>query len=295
MAVSGASAVASPDRVVFESGEICVGRFRCAPGHPLFRNSGPSSHYCFVFPRTAVIIRHGDTRIVADPNIVTLYNREQEYEREALGGRGDECEWYGVSPGLLREALAARDPRAADEERRPIRFTHAPVDASVYLAQRQLYRQVMAGTADTLYVEETVVALLDAVLASAYRASRRYALPAARVRDLVHDAQCLLDEHVAEPLGLAGIARLAGASMFHLCRCFRLMTGRTLHEYRTELRLRHSLEALEAGDPDLTRVALDGGFSSHSHFTAAFRRTFGTTPSRVRSSLAAGRTARIHR
>jgi AraC-like DNA-binding protein len=282
--MSNPSLAGSPDRIVFETGEVCVGAFRCATDHPLFRNSGPSSHDCFVFPRTAVVIRHGDTRIVADPNIVTLYNRAQEYEREPLSERGDQCEWYGVSRALVREALTARDPRAADAPR-PIRFTHAPVEASVYLAQRQLYRRVLAGRADTLYVEETVVALLDAVLASAYGSRRTREAPARRTRDLVHDAQCVLDRHVAQPLGLADVARMAGTSMFHLCRCFRLQTGMTLHEYRTQLRLRGSLEALEAGDPDLTRVALDGGFSSHSHFTEAFRRRFGSTPSRIRDSL----------
>jgi len=278
----------SPDRIVFESGDVCVGAFRCATDHPLFRNSGPSSHYCFVFPRTAVIIRHGNTRIVADPNIVTLYNRAQEYGREPLSDRGDNCEWYGVSPRLLREALSARDPRAANEEQRPIRFTHASIDAAVYLAQRQLYRRVVAGDAEALCVEETVVALLDAVLASAYGSRGPDETSGRRIRDLVHDVQCVLDRHVAEPLGLADIARLTDTSMFHLCRCFRLVTGMTLHEYRTQLRLRGSLEALEAGDPDLTRVALDGGFSSHSHFTAAFRRAFGATPSWIRAYLREG-------
>ena len=281
----GETSSSGPDRIVFDSGAVCVGEFRCATDHPLFRNSGPCSHYCFVFPRTAVIIRHANARIVADPTVATLYNRAQEYEREPLSPRGDACEWYGVSPALLRDALAGRDPRAADEERRPIRFTHAPIDARLYLAQRQLFRRVKHCAADRLYVEETVVGLLDAVLASAYGTGARATLPAARSRDLVHDTQCVLDRRAAEPLGLADIAQAVGASMFHLCRCFRAGTGLTLHEYRTQLRLRGALEALESGDCDLTRLALDSGFSSHSHFTAAFRRAFGDTPSRVRSAL----------
>jgi methylphosphotriester-DNA--protein-cysteine methyltransferase len=41
---------------------------------------------------------------------------------------------------------------------------------------------------------------------------------------------------------LADIAETVGASMFHLCRCFRAGTGLTLHEYRTQLRLRGALE-----------------------------------------------------
>ena len=63
-----------------------------------------------------------------------------------------------------------------------------------------------------------------------------------------------------------------------LCRLFRRHTGMTLHEYRTELRLRDALDRLASRRGDLTRIALDLGFSSHSHFTAAFRRAFGMTP-----------------
>jgi AraC-like DNA-binding protein len=35
---------------------------------------------------------------------------------------------------------------------------------------------------------------------------------------------------------------------------------------------------------DLTALALDLGFSSHAHFTSAFRQTYGRTPSEFRRS-----------
>jgi AraC-like DNA-binding protein len=54
-----------------------------------------------------------------------------------------------------------------------------------------------------------------------------------------------------------------------------------LHQYLTQLRLAHALDALPSTS-DLTQLALDVGFSSHSHFTSRFRRAFGTTPSRFR-------------
>jgi AraC-like DNA-binding protein len=46
-----------------------------------------------------------------------------------------------------------------------------------------------------------------------------------------------------------------------------------------------ALERLDAGERDLTRLALDLGYSSHSHFTDAFRRSFGVTPSTARKLL----------
>jgi AraC-like DNA-binding protein len=72
-------------------------------------------------------------------------------------------------------------------------------------------------------------------------------------------------------------------SPFHLARAFRRHTGYTLHEYRTHLRLRAVVERLEHGDEDLAAIARHVGFSSHSHLTATFRRTFGVPPSVVRT------------
>ena len=57
------------------------------------------------------------------------------------------------------------------------------------------------------------------------------------------------------------------------------------------VRLRASLDRVAAGE-DLSALAFDLGFSSHSHFSASFRRAFGVTPSRVRG-LARARLAAL--
>jgi AraC-like DNA-binding protein len=38
----------------------------------------------------------------------------------------------------------------------------------------------------------------------------------------------------------------------------------------------------------ITDLALDLGFSSHSHFTSVFRKAFGMTPSQYRAGMPAG-------
>ncbi|WP_425438484.1 helix-turn-helix domain-containing protein [Rhodospira trueperi] len=35
----------------------------------------------------------------------------------------------------------------------------------------------------------------------------------------------------------------------------------------------------------ITEIALEGGYSSHGHFTGAFRKATGTTPTRFRRDL----------
>jgi AraC-like DNA-binding protein len=50
------------------------------------------------------------------------------------------------------------------------------------------------------------------------------------------------------------------------------------------LRLARALDLLSQYD-DLTSLSMDLGFSSHSHFTAAFRHAYGRTPAAFQRSV----------
>lgn len=278
------------DVVVFASPLLRVGRWRCPADHPHFLDSGPASDALFVFPRQSVWIQHAGGRpFVADPNTVTYYNKGQRYRRQRLSELGDHGEWYAVAPEAIADTLAACEPAAIDRHDVPFRFTHGPSDAESYLRQRLVFEHVSREPApDQLFVEEAVLSVLGAVTRLAYR---RDAQPTVRARrrhgdvDAVEAARDLIARRYRENLSLSEIAREVESSVFHLSRVFHARTGFTLHAYRNQLRLRAALESLAERHADLTGIALDLGFSSHSHFTETFRRTFGRTPSSVRRSL----------
>jgi AraC family transcriptional regulator len=97
--------------------------------------------------------------------------------------------------------------------------------------------------------------------------------------------QRVLDRMQAEfslDLDLATLAAESGYSRAHFLRMFRLATGETPHHYLQRLRLEHACRQLAETPASLIEVALECGFSSHSHFTNLFRETFGMTPSRYR-------------
>lgn len=288
------------DRILFEADSITVGAFRCTPGDPRFRDSGPARQFCFVFPRTAVVIQHeGERAFLADPTIVTFYNRGQAYERRAVSSAGDRCDWFGVAPDLLRDTLRRFDPAAADDAQRLLQFTHSRSRPATYFRQRVLVSALVSHEpVETLYLEESVLELLDEVVGAFYGRVLvpRAASGAARSRreDLVLAARALLQARIGDALTLRMLARALDTSPYHLCRTFRAITGTTLHAYRNDLRLRASLERLAEPGIDITDLALDLGFSSHSHFTAAFRRAFGQAPSAARRALR-GNTTRSRR
>lgn len=278
------------DVALFRSPILQVGRFRCPAGHPHFHNSGPAAEHLFVFPRDGVWICHeGAPAFVADPNTVTYYNRGQRYTRRQLSDWGDRCDWFAVDAAALADTLAGCDESAADRPDDPFLFTHGPSDQHSYLRQRAVFAHVSReARPDRLFVEETALSVLGSVAALAYERHglrpRRTALPRRDV-EASEAARDVLARRFAEDLSLADIAAEVGLSVYHLARVFRQRTGFSLHAYRTQLRLRTALERLADPDCDLVDIALDLGFSSHSHFTAVFRRAFGETPSAVRASL----------
>ncbi len=275
------------DETVFETPIARMGRFRCAVSDARFRDTGPTQNWLVAFPRSAVKIRHAGSReFVADPTISTIYNCGQEYTRAPLSSDGDRSEWFAVAPHVATEIVSRFDPRAGDRADRPYTHEFAPVDAALYLAQRTLYSRLIRGLVDTLEAEEAIVGLVAGVLRRAYE--QRPASPSRSSeahRDLVERARAVLLNSLTEKLTLSSLAKSLGVSEFHLCRVFHESTGMTLHGFRTEVRLRRGLEMLGDSTSDLSRIALDLGFSSHSHFSDTVRRQFGHAPSTIRKFL----------
>ena len=72
-------------------------------------------------------------------------------------------------------------------------------------------------------------------------------------------------------------------SPYYLSRVFRAEARVPLHSYLNRLRLRASLEFLLRFPKEaLSEIALEHGFSSHSHFSAAFHTEFGIPPSALK-------------
>jgi len=88
-----------------------------------------------------------------------------------------------------------------------------------------------------------------------------------------------------QEIGLDELAALVSLSRFHFCTAFRLATGRTPHQWLTNLRIARAKELLTDPLLPVTEIALCVGYQTPSSFTASFRKLVGATPSEFRRSL----------
>ena len=84
----------------------------------------------------------------------SLYNPGCPYRRRPIDTGGDSTHWFAVSPTLLRQALATYDRRAAEASVRLFQFGFVRSDASLYLAQRRIFRAVTARAVDDVLAVE---------------------------------------------------------------------------------------------------------------------------------------------
>jgi AraC family transcriptional regulator len=91
--------------------------------------------------------------------------------------------------------------------------------------------------------------------------------------------------NLAEAISLATLAKLASLSRFHLIRMFRQVYGETPHQCLTRLRVDEARRRLRRSDAPISNIALDCGFTTHAHFTAAFRQRMGMTPTAYREHV----------
>jgi AraC family transcriptional regulator len=139
----------------------------------------------------------------------------------------------------------------------------------------QMLAQLLRRTEQPLAAQELGVAILAESVASGRRVASIDQRCVRRAKAALHDCP-------EGRLSLSEIASDLGVTPIHLTQSFKRSEGMPLYRYQTMLRLGRALERLPERE-DITDLAFELGFSSHSHFTAAFRSELGVTPSRFRS------------
>jgi AraC family transcriptional regulator len=232
-----------------------------------------------VFPYRGAYVRHlGQDEAVAEANQVLFFNRNDGYKVSHPINGGDSCLTLQVDEELLRElapkAMLRDGPTLAFRQQR------MPIDPRAQALVALLRHSLDKGIAEPLEAESLALTLVRRTLRPQAVRARKNSVARQRLVDRV---KLLLTSDLSRRWTLADIAAEVGGSAVYLTQVFQQLEGMPLYRYQLNLRLARALDLMAEYD-DLTALGLELGFSSHSHFTAAFQRTYGRSPSEFRRS-----------
>ena len=242
-----------------------------------------------LLPRHGVIVNIGETtwstvhwsghrRFSGDYRTGTTMINPERLPYDAAG-RGF---FRGLVLAVAPEGLRAFSPGQAEVELTPQFAADDPFLASVASA---LAQDILDGYPNGPMYGEAIESALNAHLVRHYatrsttpeRSNALSTLEAERIRTF------LLDQLHAE-VRLSDLARLVQLDVYSFARRFKRTFGMPPHQFVLHARINLAKTLLRDTAASLVDIALQCGFSSHSHFTTVFRRQIGVTPRDYRAA-----------
>lgn len=282
--------------VLSRSPTVRAATIKCRPDRRGRGEAESQSYRSLAFVRRgAYMMHHGGETFVVEPLSAVFWAAGDEYAVSHPFGC-DDCVEFRFDDEIMEEARAPMQ-RSRGAQRGAERNKILPIASPTHWRLTVEVERIEAGRASLLEIDETAVRLLRDVAASerardgaeTQHSGREYH---ARAQRTVERAKELLLSDLARNWSLKDVANEVGGSSYHLTRLFARRAGTTMHRYLTRLRLTAALGRVLQGADDLTGLALDLGFSSHSHFSAAFKSVYGRSPSSARALR--GEAAMLH-
>jgi len=232
-----------------------------------------------VFPYRGIYTRHvGSDQAVADANHVLFFNAGEGYQVSHPIAGSDASLSLALSDSLLQELAPSSLLNTGGLV--GFRRQHRRIDPRAQALVALLRQGLDNGTIEPLEAEGLVLTLVCRSLGP--RTSHQPGSTHAR-RRLADRVKILLAGDLSRRWTLAEIAAEIRGSPVYLTQVFQQAEGIPLYRYHLRLRLARALDLIAQYD-DLSALAAELGFSSHSHFAAAFRQAYGRSPTAFRES-----------
>ena len=165
--------------------------------------------------------------------------------------------------------------------------------APIMLAQEQALRNIfdcpLTGKLGYLLIETSIMQFMLLQMHELFHHTKGADKQSHSKRDLEitnslkeYLSMTFLNDH-----SLVSLARHFGTNTNKLMTMFKKVFGKSIFEYISERRMEHARHLLESNDILITEVARTVGYKNANHFSAAFKRMYGRSPSHVREKFAA--------
>ena len=234
--------------------------------------------HILVFPIAGVFAKHVTPRqrVVGTSSDAVLISADQPYRLSYPAGIGDRCLTIRFSDEAAAELMPAAASRLACPRATVL------MSAAMMVMRNLIWRRSQSDNWDDLELDELGGWLAEDALALIQAHTPDHQRPFSSSRWRLEIIKEAVASDPAIKWRLSDLGKVANVSPYHLSKIFRKTLGTTVYDYVLRARLALALELLVDTELDLTAIAFEAGFSSHSHFSARFRAFFGLTPTAFR-------------
>lgn len=166
-------------------------------------------------------------------------------------------------------------------------YDNAEINANVLLVLQQILTAKNQSSMRDLYIKGKTYELLSLHFDSGENTNEEYCPFLVDDREVlkIRKAKDIIISRMSEPPSLQDLANEVGLNLKKLKEGFKQIYGDTVYSFLFDYKMDHARKLLESNQYNVNEVGLQVGYSTSSHFIAAFKKKFGTTPKQYVMSL----------
>ncbi|WGH76428.1 AraC family transcriptional regulator [Tenacibaculum tangerinum] len=166
-------------------------------------------------------------------------------------------------------------------------YDNTQINANVLLVLQQILTAKNQSSMRNLYIKGKTYELLSLHFDSGENTNEEYCPFLVDDREVlkIRKAKDIIIARMSEPPSLQDLANEVGLNLKKLKEGFKQIYGDTVYSFLFDYKMDHARKLLESNQYNVNEVGLQVGYSTSSHFIAAFKKKFGTTPKQYVMSL----------
>ncbi|MBE7659908.1 helix-turn-helix transcriptional regulator [Tenacibaculum finnmarkense] len=255
-------------------------------------NSYIQLHYCvkgnckFHFNNTSYTFN------VLDKHVIFLYNPQQNLpiNLEILPKTSLVSLLISIEKfHALFSKEASYIPFLSDDNKHKKYYDDTQISPNALIVLQQILTAKNHSSMKDLYIKGKTYELLSLHFDTGENTENEYCPFLVDDREIqkIRHAKDIIIAKMSEPPTLQELATEVGLNLKKLKEGFKQIYGDTVYSFLFDYKMEHARKLLESNQFNVNEVGLQLGYSTSSHFIAAFKKKFGTTPKQYVISLQA--------
>jgi AraC-like DNA-binding protein len=235
------------------------------------------------FEEADVPVAAGNSVFLLNPTEVEIHRFEPERKNETyfLEITPEYFEETFLKDDIFKDGVVLNKLRHASSTNK-FAFAESPLHSLQTKIVADIYRCPLQGALGEMMLEGSVQQIIALQLSSLASGSKKQISIRTHDREIIQAVREHLDSTFERDHTLHDLSRMFGINSGKLKKLFKELVGVPVIQYLYDLKMNHAQTLLRDNAMNVSEVAYKIGYRHAHHFTAAFKKKFGVSPSRLR-------------